>query len=105
MVQLRHTGCSFLCFLILVVLLTGCEQKPEPPGCTDPLGCVTLASEDPVQIGVLQSLSGKTATLGREQIRGLELALEDRGGKLLNRPVKLQIEDTGCTSEGGPMPP
>ena len=101
MARLWHAGCSFFCLLMIVIPLMGCDGGKEPIECTDPLGCVPLTTESPVRIGVLQSLSGKTATLGREQIRGLELALDDRGGKLLGFPVELQIEDTGCTAEGG----
>lgn len=89
--------------LILAALLIslGCEKKVLDFECRDPLGCVDLAPGEPLKLGVLQSLSGKTATLGREQIRGLELALDDRQGKILNHLVALQIEDTGCTAEGG----
>jgi len=69
--------------------------------CNDPLGCVVIDPGSPLKIGVLQSLSGKTAPLGQEQIRGLELALNERHHQLLGHSIVLQIEDTGCTSEGG----
>ncbi|WP_300155734.1 branched-chain amino acid ABC transporter substrate-binding protein [Solidesulfovibrio sp.] len=69
--------------------------------CVDPLGCVELAPGAPVRLGVIQSLSGKVAVLGREQVRGLELALADRGDAVLGHPVVLVVEDTGCRREGG----
>jgi branched-chain amino acid transport system substrate-binding protein len=41
------------------------------------------------------------ATLGQEQIRGLELALDERDWTIKGHRNKLQTEDTGCSSEGG----
>jgi branched-chain amino acid transport system substrate-binding protein len=41
------------------------------------------------------------APLGTEQIRGIELAIERRGGLLLGHPIQLHTKDTGCTAEGG----
>jgi branched-chain amino acid transport system substrate-binding protein len=41
------------------------------------------------------------APLGQEQIRGIKLAIEKHESHLLNHPITLQIEDTGCTAEGG----
>lgn len=87
--------------LIIFSLLACDTQKKADFTCRDPLGCVTLTPGEPLKIGVLQALSGKVATLGQEQIRGLELALDERTGKVLNRRVAIQTEDTGCTAEGG----
>ncbi len=87
--------------LFLLLVGAGCNGPEHQLVCGDPLGCVEIPLEAPVRIGVLQALSGKIAPLGQEQIRGLELALEERGGKIAGHPVVLQIEDTGCTAEGG----
>ncbi len=91
----------FMATLLCVLLSTSCHQENVPPICDDALGCVVLDANDPVKIGVLQSLSGKTAPLGQEQLRGLKLALDQRQNTLLGHAVRLQVEDTGCTSEGG----
>jgi branched-chain amino acid transport system substrate-binding protein len=56
---------------------------------------------DHIKIGILQSLSGKSAPLGEAQVRGFTLALDKRKGEILGHPVALQIEDTGCSAEGG----
>ena len=85
--------------LAALFLLCACEAAPEP--CADKLGCVDLGPDEPLTLGVVQALSGKVAPLGQEQIRGLELALASRGGKVLGRKVQLLIEDTGCNAEGG----
>lgn len=90
--------------LLLAALLvhTGCNE-PREHGyvCTDPLGCVQVDPREPLHIGVLQALSGDIAPLGQAQVRGLELALQKRNNTILGHSVALQIEDTGCTSEGG----
>lgn len=83
-------------------LCTACSEQGENASeCRDPLGCVQIDPGEPLHIGVLQALSGDIAPLGLAQIRGLELALAKRGNTLLEHSVVLQIEDTGCTSEGG----
>jgi len=87
--------------LVFCLLCASCTSDPPPLSCTDPLGCVNLEANEPIKIGVLQALSGKVAPLGQEQLRGLELALNERQRTLLGHTIQLQIEDTGCTSEGG----
>lgn len=82
-------------------LFSACTTAPEQQKCSDPLGCVDIAPQEPLKLGVIQSLTGKVAPLGQEQMRGLSLALARRGGKLLGHEVKLQVEDTGCNPEGG----
>ena len=69
--------------------------------CTDRLGCVEIPGAAPLRIGVIQSLSGKVGFLGQEQLRGLELALAARGDSLLGHPVRLVVQDAGCSPEGG----
>ena len=85
----------------LAAFLSSCSNSETPFTCTDPLGCVELSPEKPIKIGVLQALSGKVSPLGQAQVRGLQLALDKRKGEILSHPVVLQIEDTGCTAEGG----
>lgn len=98
-----NTTCSsaFSFVLLLVLGLSACTETEPPFECTDILGCVNVAPGEPVKIGVLQALSGEIAPLGLAQIRGLELALDKRNYQILKHPVVLQIEDTGCTAEGG----
>lgn len=81
-------------------LLLSCGS-PHDFVCEDTLGCVTIPPEAPIKIGVLQALSGKVAPLGEAQLRGMELALDSREGTILGHQVEIQVEDTGCTPEGG----
>jgi branched-chain amino acid transport system substrate-binding protein len=97
----RSILCSLFISGCLAVTLLSCNKYEPIPDCTDPLGCLEIAPEDPIKIGVIQALSGKISSLGQAQIRGLNLALDNRKGEILGHPVALQIEDTGCTAEGG----
>jgi len=93
-----------LYLLLLSAIFSGCSRSDDisyPSECTDTIGCVDLKREEPFKIGVLQALSGDVAPLGQEQIRGLELAMEKWNSQIFNHPILLQIEDTGCTPEGG----
>jgi branched-chain amino acid transport system substrate-binding protein len=87
--------------LLTIIGLSACQSGPPPFKCTDAIGCVTIGPEAPVEIGVIQALSGEVATLGVDQVRGLELALAEREGQLLGHPVQLHSEDDLCSREGG----
>lgn len=103
MVIARTISClKFQLVLFLAVVLSSCSESKSPlEECVDAIGCVAVGPGEPVKIGVLQALTGKVAALGWAQIRGLKLALDKRNNSLLGHPVVLQIEDTGCTEEGG----
>jgi branched-chain amino acid transport system substrate-binding protein len=71
-------------------------------------GCVEVGPDEPINIGVSQVISGADATLGQDQVNGLELALDYRDGTfdgtdgtVLDHPVDLTVEDDGCSAEGG----
>ena len=51
------------------------------------------AQKGPIKIGFVTSESGPLAANGRDMINGLQLYLEEQGGKLAGRKVKLIIED------------
>ncbi len=97
---MRHYKGLFLT-LLTTIFLAACQSGPPPFECTDSIGCVTIGPDEPIEIGVIQALSGEVATLGIDQVRGLELALADREGQLLNHPVQLHSEDDLCSKEGG----
>jgi branched-chain amino acid transport system substrate-binding protein len=85
----------------LALAISACETEQQLPACSDGIGCIDIAPKEPVRIGILQAVSGKVAPLGWDQIRGIELAVDSRGGKILGHSIALQMEDTGCTAEGG----
>ncbi len=77
----------------------------EPPAagyeCTDPLGCVKIGPDEPLHIAYWGVLSGADGTLGEDSKRGVEIAIDDKGGKLLGHDILLTTEDALCTPEGG----
>ena len=69
--------------------------------CTDALGCVTIAPDEPVHIAYWGVLSGPDSSLGEDSKRGVEIAIDDIGGKFSGHDILLTTEDGGCTPEGG----
>jgi ABC-type branched-subunit amino acid transport system substrate-binding protein len=66
------------------------------------VGQVTIEPGAPIEIATLQAISGAVTNLGTDQVRGVEIAIDDRGGTLLDHPLELSMnEDDLCSSEGG----
>ncbi len=76
-------------------------EAPATEGCTDAIGCVEVAAGDPIHLAWIQTVSGATAPLGTDEVRGVEMAIDDKGGELLGHPVELTGEDSLCSAEGG----
>ncbi len=68
--------------------------------CTDALGCVTYAPDEPIRIASALVISGPDAQLGLDSQYGVEIAIDDVGN-VLGHKVELQAEDDGCNAEGG----
>lgn len=92
-----------LLFLVLLVslalLLSACGGGAEFE-CTDEIGCVDIAPDEPVHIAYMLTISGATAFLGEDSQGAIEIAIEDRG-ELLGHEIQLTGEDSLCSSEGG----
>jgi branched-chain amino acid transport system substrate-binding protein len=67
----------------------------------DPMGVVKIKKGDPIHIANWMVVAGPDASLGTDTKRGVEIAVDDVGGKLLGRPLKITTQDTGCNAEGG----
>jgi branched-chain amino acid transport system substrate-binding protein len=81
-------------------------KKAEPAKkaefkCEDPMGVIKIKKGDPIHIANWMVVAGENATLGTDTKRGVEIAVDDIGGKLLGHPIKLSTQDTGCNAEGG----
>jgi branched-chain amino acid transport system substrate-binding protein len=86
----------------LALLGAACASGEEAKGFTPgPLGAVTVGADAPIKLGAIQTITGDTASLGQDQVRAIEIALADKGDKLLDHPVRLQVEDGLCKAEGG----
>jgi branched-chain amino acid transport system substrate-binding protein len=68
---------------------------------TDPVGVVKIAKGQPLTIAYWFVVAGPDASLGIDTRRGVEIAIDDKGGKLRGHPIKLIGEDEGCNAEGG----
>jgi branched-chain amino acid transport system substrate-binding protein len=62
------------------------EEPMEEVACTDAIGCVEIASGDPILLASALSISGDTADLGTDSQRGVEIAIAERG-ELFGRPL------------------
>lgn len=67
----------------------------------DEAGCVEIPSGEPIHIVFWGVLSGADSTLGEDSKRGVEIAIDDIGKKLLGHDIELTTEDGLCTPEGG----
>jgi len=67
----------------------------------DKIGVIKLKPGEPIHIASWMVIAGPDASLGTDTKRGVEIAIDDKGGKLLGHPIKLTAQDTGCNAEGG----
>lgn len=80
-------------------------ELPQPPA-EDPdysgFGSrqITLAQGEPIEIATHQAISGEVASLGEDQVRGVEIAISDYGD-IEGHPVELAMrEDDQCDAAG-----
>ncbi|WP_020388730.1 branched-chain amino acid ABC transporter substrate-binding protein [Kribbella catacumbae] len=97
---------QFVACLVGALALVGAACAPEEQKAAEftpgPLGAVTVEPGAPIKIGLIQAISGDTASLGQDQVRAVEIAIEDKGGNLLEQhPIRTQVEDDLCKAEGG----
>lgn len=73
----------------------------EPMAEPGELGAIEVPAGEPIKIATLQAISGEVASLGTDQVRAVEIAIEDKG-EILGHPIELAFnEDDLCSSEGG----
>jgi branched-chain amino acid transport system substrate-binding protein len=95
----------FALIAVGLVLMAGqCPTGPagpafEPPA--DEIGVVTIKPGEPIHIAAWFVIAGPDAQLGTDTQYGVELAIDDKGGKILDHDIKLTVEDEGCNPEGG----
>lgn len=81
----------------------GTEPATEGPSafeCTDSIGCVDIAPDEPIHIAYAMVISGPDETLGIDSRTGVEVAVELKG-QVLGHDIQLTGEDEGCSAEGG----
>ena len=68
--------------------------------CTDAIGCVDIAPDDPIHIGYMLPETGGAAVYGVAAKGAMELVAADRG-QVLGHDILISGEDTNCSAEGG----
>ncbi len=86
-------------FMDSTLLLAQSRQATLPY--KDEIGVIKIKPHEPIHIACWLAVAGSEASLGIDSKRGVEIAIEDRGGKILGFPIKLTVQDTGCNAEGG----
>ncbi|NJD27500.1 MAG: branched-chain amino acid ABC transporter substrate-binding protein [Chloroflexi bacterium] len=84
------------------IAFAGCTTGPAgftPPA--DELGVITVGPNDPVHLAYWGVLSGGDASLGQDSLYGAQVAVDDKGGKILDHNINLTSEDAQCTVDGG----
>jgi len=87
-----------LLLITILFLSTACIRRPYT--CDDPSGCITIGNKENIKIGVLLTLSGPDAPYGIDALRGIELALADKG-QVFGHNVELVQQDDHCSQQGG----
>ncbi len=87
--------------ICLLAVSAQAQAKKETFKYEDPIGVVKIKKGSPIHIACWMVVAGPDASLGTDTKRGVELAIEDKGGKILGFPIKLSVQDTGCNAEGG----
>jgi branched-chain amino acid transport system substrate-binding protein len=77
------------------------KAKPSAFAYEDKMGVVKIKPGGPIHIACWMVVAGPDASLGTDTKRGVEIAVADKGSKLLGFPIKLSVQDTGCNAEGG----
>lgn len=87
--------------VVLAFIVAACADDGGGSDIEDELGVWEIAEGEQIQIRALQSQTGDAGPLGIDQIRGIELAIEDFGD-IHGFSVNLGTpEDDLCSSEGG----
>lgn len=92
---------KYIVALLAIAVLTLAACQPAAPSVSDPLGVVTIGPNDPVHVAWMLVVTGADGTLGVDSRRGIEIQVDDKGGKLLGHTIKLDGQDSGCGAEPG----
>ena len=78
-------------------------KKAEPAKkaefkCEDPMGVIKIKKGDPIHIANWMVVAGPDASLGTDTKRGVEIAIDDVGGKVLGHPINRPSAGASLTS-------
>lgn len=97
---MKRTFLALSVLLTAALVLAACAPAAAPYECTDEIGCVTYAPDEPIRIASALVISGPNIDLGTDSQYGVEIAMDFKG-EVLGHALELQAEDDGCSAEGG----
>lgn len=97
--KFTRVGAVVAAAAIVVSACGGGEPTAAPV--TDPLGVVQIPAGEPLHIAYWGVLSGADSSLGEDSKQGVEIAIDDFGGKFKGHDIRLTTEDGLCTPDGG----
>lgn len=88
--------------LVAILAMSGSACGPQAPAyaCTDRLGCISVTPSESIKVGALLTLTTADAPYGIDALRGVEIAVSDKG-KLLGHSIELVKADDLCSEQGG----
>lgn len=96
----RNRRVTFFAILAsFALVLAACGSGATEPDFGD-LGGVVVPEGGGVRIAALQAISGSVANLGADQVRAIQIAIDDFGD-IEGHPIFLSVEDDLCLSAGG----
>jgi branched-chain amino acid transport system substrate-binding protein len=87
--------------MVMEASLVSAQQAKPAFKVEDSMGVVKIKPGEPIHIACWMVVAGPDTSLGTDTKRGVEIAVDDKGSKLLGVPIKLTVQDTGCNAEGG----
>ena len=91
----------YLMMLFVLVMVVSFSAISISAQTKDKIGEIKIKKGEPIHIACWMVIAGPDASLGTDTKRGVEIATADKGGKILDHPIKLSFQDTGCNAEGG----
>jgi branched-chain amino acid transport system substrate-binding protein len=86
--------------LVSAAVLSACGAPAATYTCSDRLGCIEVGSGEAIRIGTLLTLTTADSPYGIDALRGVEIAVDDKG-EVLGHGIQLVKEDDLCSEEGG----
>jgi branched-chain amino acid transport system substrate-binding protein len=87
--------------IVATISMVTAQQAKPTFKYEDPIGVVKIKPGEPIHIACWFVVAGPDTSLGTDTKRGVEIAIDDKGGRLLGFTIKLSVQDTGCNAEGG----
>jgi len=95
-----------IALVVALMVASGQYFVPAAPAATvgpvtDPVGVVKIEKDRSITIAYWLVVAGPDASLGIDSRRGVEIAIDDKNGRVAGHRIRLIGEDTGCNAEGG----